>query len=66
MSSNFAQFAEWAGARLSEPSTYKALAVLAGVVGVNIDPDQYQAIVTLCGLIYSAIGMFTRDPGSPR
>lgn len=62
--STWQEVGEWAKARLSEPSTYKALTVLAGTIGWNMDPEQYQTIVTLVGLIYSAIGLFTRDPGS--
>ncbi len=47
--------------RFKEPSTWRGLVVLATVFGVNINPEQVNAIVTLGGCIAGAIGVFTKS-----
>jgi hypothetical protein len=47
--------------RLKEPSTWRGLAVLAGVLGVNISPEQSTAIMTVVGLIYGVIQTFRKE-----
>jgi len=46
--------------RLKEPSTWRGLAILATVFGININPEQVNAIVTVGGCVIGAIGAFTK------
>ena len=46
------------GTRGKEPSTWRGLLVLLGLVGVNVSPDQSNAILGLVGAIYAAINVF--------
>lgn len=44
--------------RLKEPSTYRGLAVVLGLIGVNLSPEQTSAITTVVGSIVAAIEIF--------
>ncbi len=46
--------------RLKEPSTWRGLVMLVTVFGVNISPDQVNAIATLGGCVIGAIGVFSK------
>ena len=49
-----AKFIDW----LSQQSTWKAIAVLAGVVGYQIAPERAGEILTAVGVIYAGIAGF--------
>jgi len=51
--------------RLKEPSTYAGLAVLLGVVGLKIAPDQLSAIITVLTGLAGAIAVFVPDLNKP-
>lgn len=48
-------------ARLGEPTTWKGLITLLTILGVNINPEQQTAIVTVGAAIVSAIWVFAPD-----
>jgi hypothetical protein len=43
---------------LKQPSTYKGLLGLAGLIGVHFAPEQYQEIVAGIGTVYFLISIF--------
>lgn len=47
--------------RLQEPSTKRGIVLLLTLVGVNVSPEQVDAIVTVGGMVISAIAIFTSD-----
>ena len=46
---------QWISQRLREPSTWKGLAVLAGVAGVNINPDLVVQIGSAVAMVIGSI-----------
>jgi len=44
--------------RLKEPSTYRGLAVVLGLIGVNLSPEQTNAISVAVAGIIAAIEIF--------
>lgn len=48
-------------ARLKEPSTYRGLALLAGVVGVNVSPEFSGAIATAVASFVALIEIFRKE-----
>jgi len=47
--------------RLKEPSTFRGLAILAGLVGVTIDPAQVNAIAAAVAAIIGLIEVFRKE-----
>jgi uncharacterized membrane protein len=47
--------------RLKEQSTYKGLAILLGVLGVSVDPQQVTAIASAVAAIIALIDVFRRE-----
>ena len=43
---------------LKQQSTWKAIAVLAGVIGINVAPDQIGDVLTAVGIVYTGIAGF--------
>ncbi len=48
-------------ARLGELSTWRALVAIATAFGVNLDPAQQEAIITIGLAVYGALGAFFPD-----
>jgi hypothetical protein len=48
-------------ARLKEPSTYRGLAILGGIVGVSIDPSQWNAIAAAAAGVIGLVEVFRRE-----
>ena len=48
------KFIHW----LSQQSTWKAITVLAGVIGYNIAPERVGEILTAVGIVYAGIAGF--------
>ena len=48
-------------ARLKEPSTFRGLAILAGLAGVTIDPAQVNAIAAAVAAVLGLIEVFRRE-----
>lgn len=53
---------KWLMARLKEPSTWKGLAILAGVAGWNIAPEMLTQIGTIVGAVIGAIEVGRKGP----
>ena len=47
--------------RLKEPSTFRGLAILLGLVGINLDPDQVNAITAGVVAAIGLIEVFRRE-----
>lgn len=47
--------------RFTEPSTWRGLAVLAGLLGVNVAPEAQGAIVNVVGGLYALINIFRKE-----
>lgn len=43
---------------LTQQSTIKAIIVLAGVVGIQIEPDYFSEILAAVGVLYSGVAAF--------
>jgi len=52
---------DWIAARASEPSTWRGLAMLAGVAGLAVSPDQWQAISAAVTAVIAAIEVFRKE-----
>jgi hypothetical protein len=52
---------EWILARLREPSTWKGLALLAGVAGVNVSPELLPQIGTAVGAAIGAVDLIRQE-----
>ena len=50
--------------RLSEPSTWRGIALLVGALGVVFSPDQQAAFITFGLGLSGLIGAFTKDKGA--
>jgi hypothetical protein len=48
-------------ARLMEPSTWRGLISLATVLGLRLNPDQAEAILTAGVSVYSAINILRKE-----
>ena len=48
--------------RLKEPSTFRGLAILAGLCGYAIDPAQLNAISSAVVAVLGLIEVFRREP----
>ena len=48
-------------ARLKEPSTFRGLAILAGLGGIAIDPAQVNAIAAAVAAIIALIEVFRKE-----
>ena len=48
----------WIIARLKEPSTWRGLTMLAGLVGFTLSPEQWQAISTAVLALLGAVEVF--------
>jgi hypothetical protein len=48
-------------ARLKEPSTFRGLAILAGLGGIAIDPAQVNAIATAVAAVLGLIEVFRKE-----
>ncbi len=48
-------------ARLKEPSTYRGLAILGGLVGISLDPDQWTAISAAVAGVIGLVEVFRRE-----
>jgi hypothetical protein len=47
--------------RLKEPSTYLGLAILGGLVGVSLEPDQWTAIAAAVAGVIGLLEVFRRE-----
>lgn len=47
--------------RLKEPSTFKGIAVLLGVLGISVDPQQITAIATAVAGVIGLIEVFRKE-----
>jgi hypothetical protein len=47
--------------KLKEPSTYRGLAIIAGVAGISLDPSAWQTIGTLIASIVGLIEIFRKE-----
>jgi hypothetical protein len=48
-------------ARLKEPSTYRGLAILGGLIGITFDPDQWAAISAAVAGVIGLVEVFRRE-----
>jgi hypothetical protein len=48
-------------ARLKEPSTFRGLAILAGLFGLAIDPAQVNAIAAAVAAVIALIEVFRKE-----
>ncbi len=48
-------------ARLKEPSTYRGLAILGGLVGISLDPEQWTAISAAVAAVIGLVEVFRRE-----
>lgn len=46
---------------LKYPSTYKGIITILGIVGVQLSPEQSEAIITAAVALYGAISLFFSD-----
>lgn len=51
--------------RLKEPSTYAGLASIFGLVGVNLAPEAWSAIIAVLTAIAGAVAVFVPDLNKP-
>ena len=51
--------------RIKEPSTWRGLTILAGLVGWTVSPEQAEGIGTAAASILVAIELFKKDAKSP-
>ena len=56
---------EWLLNRLKEPSTFRAITVVLTLVGVNLNPEHIESILTVGGLFYALILGIKKDANSP-
>jgi hypothetical protein len=47
--------------KLKEPSTYRGLAILAGAVGVSLEPSAWEAIGALVASVIGLIEIFRKE-----
>lgn len=52
---------KWIIERFKEPSTYRGLAGIAGLVGVALSPEQWDAISAAVVAVLSAIEVFRSE-----
>ena len=52
---------DWLSERLREPSTYRGIVALAGLAGVAISPDQWEAITGVAVAVYGLIQVLRRE-----
>jgi hypothetical protein len=50
--------------RLKEPSTWSGLVLLATTFGLQVSPDQSEAVISVGLLCAGIIGVFTQDKGN--
>jgi hypothetical protein len=51
--------------RLKEPSTYAGLASILGLVGVNLAPEAWTAIISVLTAVAGAVAVFVPDLNKP-
>ena len=51
--------------RLQEPSTWRGLVLIATAIGVKLEPEQFEAIITIGLAIVGAINVVKKDAKSP-
>jgi hypothetical protein len=61
----FKNFLKWLAARLSERSTWLGITGLATAAGLNANPDQVNAVVTVGVAVAGAVLTFTKDKTPP-
>ena len=47
--------------RLKEPSTWRGIALMAGTLGVGINPEAVQQIGVAVGAIFAAVEIFRKE-----
>ena len=52
---------DWCAARAREPSTWRGLAALAGLAGIALSPDEWQAIAGAATALIAAIEVFRKE-----
>lgn len=52
-------------ARMKEPSSYAGLASILGLVGVNLAPEAWTAIISVLTAIAGAVAVFVPDLNKP-
>jgi len=57
---------DYALKRLREPSTWRGALALLTAVGIKLQPDQMEAIVTVGMALIGAVGVFAPDPKKTR
>ena len=55
---------DWLTARASEPSTYRGIAAGLMALGLTIDPEKINAILTLGLMVISVINVVKKDAKS--
>jgi uncharacterized protein YcfJ len=48
-------------ARLKEPSTFRGLAVLGGLVGLQLSPTHWDSIATAVGAVLGLVEVFRKE-----
>jgi hypothetical protein len=56
----FKQIIEWLLARLSEPSTWQGVTIVASAAGVRVEPDLVLQIATTGASIFGLINMIKK------
>ena len=51
----------WFGARLKEPSTWRAITIVSTAMGVHISPEMIDLVLTIGGGIYTLILLVKKD-----
>lgn len=52
--------------RLKEPSTYRGLSIILGLIGISVSPEQTNAISVAVGSVIGLIEIFRKEKESPK
>jgi len=58
---NIITVVDWIVARIKEPSTWRGIASVAGLVGLHLAPEQWESITTATISIIAAIEIFRKE-----
>lgn len=50
--------------RLQEPSTIRGVIMIAGGLGINLDPEHIKEYITLAFIIVGAVNVYKKDAAS--
>ena len=51
--------------RLKEPSTWRAITIVLTLIGIHLEPEQVEAIITVGAVVFAIIDGFKKDANSP-